>query len=115
MKKLLPLLLILFVVTNAFANEIEGTWKTKIQGPEGDIELTYVFKMDNEKLTGVIQSSFGDTQITNTKINGKEFSFDISFNDMTIKYHCTLNEDNTITAKVTGTPMGDAELLLKRA
>jgi hypothetical protein len=115
MKKILPVILLLFIAATASAKGIEGTWKAKIQGPDGEMELTYVFKMTDGKLTGVLQSSFGDVEITNTKVNGKEFSFDIVFNEMTIKYNCTLTDDNTITAKVTGSPMGDTERILKRA
>jgi hypothetical protein len=114
MKKFLPVVLFMLIASSAFAKGIEGTWKTKIQGPEGDMELTFVFKMEGGKLTGVVQSPNGDMQITNTKVNGKEFSFDVSFNEMTIVHNCILKEDDTITMKVTGTPMGDTEMILKR-
>ena len=114
MKKILPAILFLLVASSGYAKGIEGTWKTKIQGPEGDMELVFVFKMAGGKLTGTVQSPNGDMEITNVIVNGKEFSFDVSFNDMTIKHNCTLKEDDTITMKVTGTPMGDTELILKR-
>jgi hypothetical protein len=114
MKKLLPLILFLFVVSSTFAKDIDGTWKASIQGPEGEFELTYVFKVVGDKLTGVMQTPFGDTELSNTKFNNKEFSFDIAFNDMVIKYNCKINDDGTITAKVSGTPMGDNEMILKR-
>lgn len=114
MKKILPLILFLLVASGCFATGIEGTWLAKMQGPDGDMELTFVFKMEGEKLTGTVQSPNGDLEITNTKINGKEFSFDVSFGDMTIKHQCTLKEDDTINMKVQGTPMGDSEMILKR-
>ena len=85
-----------------------------MQGPNGDMELTIVFKMVGEKLTGTLTSPNGDVEITNTKIDGKEFSFDVSFNDMTIKHKCKLKEDDTISMKVEGSPMGDSEIILKR-
>jgi hypothetical protein len=114
MKKILPVILFLLMATSCFATGIEGTWKTKIQGPDGDMELIFVFKMAGEKLTGVVKSFNGDMEITNTKIDGKEFSFDVSFGDMTIIHKCTLKEDDTINMKVEGTPMGDSELILIR-
>jgi len=114
MKKILPVILFLLMASSCFATGIEGTWKAKIQGPSGDMELTFAFKMVGEKLTGTMKSPNGDLEITNTKIDGKEFSFDISFNDMTIKHKCTLKEDDTISMKVEGAPMGDSEIILKR-
>jgi hypothetical protein len=114
MKKILSLILFLSLTFGAFAKDIDGTWKTSIQGPEGDFELTYVFKTKDGKLTGAIQTPFGNTEITNTKLNNKEFSFEVAFNEMVIKYNCKINDDGTITAKVTGTPMGDTEQILKR-
>ena len=114
MKKILPVILFLLIASSCFAAGIEGTWKAKMQGGDGDMELTFVFKMVGEKLTGTIKSPNGDMEITNTKVDGKEFSFDVSFNDTTIKHKCKLNDDDTISLKVEGSPMGDMEMTLKR-
>jgi hypothetical protein len=114
MKKILPVILFVLMASSCFATGIEGTWKTTMQGGNGDMELTFVFKMVGEKLTGTMKSPNGDVEITNTKIDGKEFSFDISFNDTTIKHKGTLKEDDTISLKVEGSPMGDLQMILKR-
>jgi hypothetical protein len=114
MKKILSVIILLVTAIPTYAAGIEGIWKAKMQGPDGDMELTFVFKLTDGKLSGVVRTPNGDTEITNTKVNGKEFSFDVSFNDMTIKHHCTLLEDDTISMKATGTPMGDTALILKR-
>jgi hypothetical protein len=108
--------IILLLATSSFsyANGIDGIWKANIQGPNGDMELTFVFKMTDGKLSGVVRTPNGDTEITNTKVNGKEFSFDVSFNEMTIKHNCTLQQDDTISMKATGAPMGDMALVLRR-
>ena len=114
MKRILPVIILLLVASGAYANGIEGTWKANMQGPNGDMELTFVFKMTNGKLSGAVRTPNGDTEITNTSVNGKEFSFDVSFDGMTIKHNCTLQDDDTINMKATGTPMGDMALILKR-
>jgi|SRR5690606_8661281 len=114
MKKILPLILFVLIATTSFAKGIEGTWTANIQGQNGDMELTFVFKLTDGKLTGVVKSPNGDMEITNTQVNGKEFSFDVSFGDMTIKHKCTLNDDDTINMKVEGTPMGNSDMILKR-
>lgn len=114
MKRILPLIVFCFFAVSAYANDIDGTWIGKVQGPDGEMELTFVFKVENGTLTGVVKSFGGDTPISNTKVNGKQFSFDVAFNGMAIKHDCTVQDQNTITMKVTGTPMGDSEMTLKR-
>ena len=114
MKRILPVIMVLLLTSSVYANGIEGTWKGKIQGPNGDMELTFVFKMTGGKLSGVVRPPNGDTEITDAKVNAKEFSFDVSIDDMTIKHNCTLQEDDTISMKATGTPMGDMAMILKR-
>jgi hypothetical protein len=112
MKRILPVIMFLLVTTSVLANGIEGTWKAKMT--DGDMELTFVFKMVDGTLTGVVRSPNGDMNITNTKVNGNQFSFDVLLNDMTIKHDCVLQDDGTISMKASGTPMGDMEMELKR-
>ena len=71
MKRILPVMMLLLVASGAYANGIEGTWNAKM--PNGDMELTFVFKMVDGKLSGVVRSPNGDMEITNAKVNGKEF------------------------------------------
>jgi hypothetical protein len=115
MKTLLTVLLFLFIAASGIAAGIEGNWTATMKSPDGnEMELNFVFKMDGEKLTGSVVTPNGDMPISNTKIDGKEFSFDVSFNDMAIKHDCILKEDDTISMKVVGGPMGDSEMILKR-
>jgi hypothetical protein len=115
MKTILSVCLFLLISTAGFAAGVEGNWVANMKGPDGsEMVMTFVFKMDAGKLTGLVKSPNGDMPISNTKIDGKVFSFDVSFNDMTIKHNCVLKEDDTISMKAVGTPMGDTEMILKR-
>ena len=115
MKTILSTVLFLMITAAAFAVNFDGKWAAKIKGQDGgDMELTFVFKMDGEKLTGVINTPNGEMPISNPKIVDNVLTFDISFGDMTIKHVCTLKDDDTISAKVVGSPMGDSEMILKR-
>jgi hypothetical protein len=115
MKTILTLFLFLTIVTSAIASGIEGTWIANMPGPDGNgMELTFVFKMEVEKLTGFVKSPNGDMPISNAQIKDKEFSFEVSFNEMVIKHKCTLKEDGTISMKIIDSPMGDSEIILKR-
>ena len=116
MKKILSVLMFVLIASYGFAAGIDGTWIANMKSPDGnEMAMTFVFKMDGDKLTGAIKTPNGDMPISNTKVEGKVFSFDVSFNDMNIKHSCTLKDDDTISLKIVGSPMGgDSEMILKR-
>jgi hypothetical protein len=115
MKTILSVFLCLMISAATFAANIDGTWIGNVKGPDGnEMPLTYVFKMDGDKLTGSVQSPGGEIVITNTKVEEKSFSFEISFNEMVLKNQCTFKDDDTIILKMVDSPMGDGELILKR-
>ena len=116
MKKILSVFDFLMIVSYGFAAGIDGSWNTIMKGPDGSqMAMTFVFKLNGDKLTGIVKiPNGGDTPISNTKVDGKVFSFDVSFGDMTIKHNCTLREDDTILLKSKGSPMGDSDMILKR-
>ncbi len=89
MKRLLALLAVLAMA--AFAADVTGTWKATAQGPNGNMERTFVFKVDGTKLTGETTSSiFGKSTITDGKVDGDNLSFTITVkfqdNEMKLNY-----------------------------
>ncbi len=115
MKTILSVFLCLMISAATYAASIDGTWVGTLKGQDGnEMPLTFVFKMDGEKLTGFVKSPGGEIEITNTKVEEKTFSFEISFNDMVMKHQCTFKDDDTINLKMVDSPMGDAEIILKR-
>ncbi len=95
MKGLLLLLTLVFVVTTTVvtASEIDGKWKGKTEGQNGPTELVFNFKVDGQTLTGTVTSEMGEQQIENGKVNGSEFTFDVSVMDFTIKHKCKVDGD----------------------
>ncbi|MBW8325721.1 MAG: hypothetical protein K0M50_13230 [Prolixibacteraceae bacterium] len=118
MKKLFfAFVVVLFGTLVCNAAEIDGKWKTTIKGQDGDMELVFVFKADGATLTGSIVSPMGELPITNGKVDGKEFSFDLDLMGNTIKHKGTV-EGNEIKMKSEGGPGGDGtvnELILKKS
>ena len=115
MKTFLAGAFFLIISITCFASGIDGNWAARMKAPDGtEMEISFVFKTDSAKLTGVVKLPNGDFEISNSKIDGKDFSFDISLNDTTITSNCILNEDDTIKMKVVDSPMGELEMLLKR-
>ena len=76
------------------AADVTGTWSSEMTTPDGNsFPLTFTFKQEGATLTGTVQGPMGDPMdIVNGKIDGDKFSFDVSFNGMTIHHNCTVVE-----------------------
>jgi len=71
----LPALFVVFAVP-AFAADITGKWKSSTQTPNGQTrESTFHFKVDGDKLTGVLEGPRGSAEISGGKIAGDSISF----------------------------------------
>ena len=120
MKKLLMICAVVAMTLfagKAMAADVTGSWTTTMQTQDGNsTQITFNFKQDGASLTGTVQGSMGDPmEITNGKVDGDKFTFDVSFNGMTIHHNCTVDGD---TIKMsTKTDSGDfpaMELTLTR-
>lgn len=123
MKKLLGIFA-LFLITAAFASVnsgIDGTWIGKMDSPNGPVEITYNFNVEEDTLTGTVEGGMGEIEILNGKVDGNEFSFDTQFNGTTISHECELQDDDKIAMEFTFEgqggpgPEGPQELILTRA
>jgi hypothetical protein len=79
--------LLLFACLACFAAiaDLNGKWSGAFKTPQGDFPVTYTFKVDSGKLTGVAESDQGSIQITDGKINGNDFSFNLDLQGNIIK------------------------------
>ncbi|MEP7338760.1 MAG: hypothetical protein ABI977_13575 [Acidobacteriota bacterium] len=89
------LLLVLSVV--ALAAGVDGKWTGQAQGPQGMMDVTFVFKADGEKLTGTYASTMGEAAISDGTIKGDALSFKVvrefNGNKFTLKYSGKLAGD----------------------
>lgn len=100
MKYIFSLLLIFACFTTNAQNAIDGNWKGTRETPNGTFEVSYTFKVTSDTvLTGTWKTQFGETKLEKGKINGKKFSYSISFNDMTIASTGELINENEILIK----------------
>lgn len=99
MKKLLCAFAILFfglfVAASARAADISGDWTATMSTPNGEShQMTFTFKQTGGTVTGSMQGGQGGPiEISNGKIDGNDFSFDVSFNGMTLHHIGTVNGD----------------------
>jgi len=121
MKTLLSIcaaLLLTLGTASVRAADVTGTWSAEMKTSDGQsFPLTFTFKQDGATLTGTVQGPQGDpSDISNGKVDGNTFSFDVSFNGMTIHHICTVTGDDEIkmTTKSDSGDFPGVELTLKR-
>jgi hypothetical protein len=93
-------LLLLFGCYTAFAqNAIDGNWKGTRETPNGPFEVNYTFKVEGNVVTGTWKTQFGEAKLEDGKIEGKKFSYSISFNEIKIQSTAELISENEILVK----------------
>jgi hypothetical protein len=93
-------LLLLFGCYSAFAqNHIDGNWKGSRETPNGTFEVNYTFKVEGNVVTGTWKTQFGEAKLEDGKIEGKKFSYTISFNDIKLSSTAELINENEILVK----------------
>jgi len=80
-------------------NTLDGNWKGTRETPNGPFEVNYTFKVEGDKLTGTWKTQFGETKLENGKVDGKKFSYSITFNDMTINSTGEILNENELLIK----------------
>ena len=93
MKTYITVLLLLVLTLTSNAQNLDGSWKGKMSGPNGDMELIFTFKVNADTLNGNVTSEMGTLPIENGKINGNEFSFDVNVNGQVINHTGALDSD----------------------
>ena len=99
MKFVFSLLCMLGALATFAQNPIDGNWKGSVETPNGPLELNYTFKVEGTVLKGTVKSEFGEIPIDSGKVEGKKFSYSITFGDMTIKSTGELISDDEILIK----------------
>ena len=98
--KIVFMFLIVFGTLSACAqNSIDGNWKGTRETQNGTFEVNYTFKVEGKDLTGTWKTQFGEAKLENGKIDGKKFSYTISFNDMKFNYTGEVVSDDELSIK----------------
>lgn len=98
MKYIFTLLFLVGGIT-AFSQSIEGNWKGTREGANGTFEINYTFKVEGSDLKGTWKTQFGEAPLEKGKIDGKKFTFTVSFNDIIINNTGEIINENEITIK----------------
>jgi hypothetical protein len=91
MKKIfltITILVFCFAMCFAAIAGLTGKWSGKLRTPDGnDIDLTYIFKVDGDKLTGTAISQGIEIPIDSGKVNGNDIKFSLTNPDGVVILH----------------------------
>ena len=77
-----------FMICFAAIADLNGKWTGTIKTPDGnELAITYVFKVDGDKLTGTAQAQGEPATINDGKTNGTDFTFNVTNGDGSIIPH----------------------------
>src|SRR5262245_329172 len=80
MRIVASILVLVVLSVTAYAADVDGTWNGVIQGPMGDLPVTFKFKADGAKLTGSTLGFDGsEVPIQDGKIDGNTITFSVTF------------------------------------
>lgn len=85
--------------------DLNGKWMGNVKMSDGnEFPLTYIFKVDGEKLTGTIQSPQGDLPMYDGKItHGTDFTFKVDVNGAVVPNSGKFYGDSvTVSADLNG-------------
>jgi hypothetical protein len=101
--------LLMALCVTALAADVDGKWTGQVQGPQGAMDITFVFKAEGEKLTGTLTNQFGEVAIQDGTIKSEALAFKVTRefngNKFTLKYTGKLAGDEI---KLTRTFEGEA-------
>lgn len=85
------LALVALCAITVLAADVSGKWVAQVPGRQGQaMETTFTFKVDGEKLTGMVSMQYGDQEISEGKVSGDDIAFvtvvDFGGNTMKISY-----------------------------
>jgi hypothetical protein len=115
-KLLLSVLMVAVSIIVCNAGNIDGKWKTTVEGPDGSMEIVFSFKVDGEKLTGTNSSTMGEFELKDGKVNENEFSFKVDLGMGEPIFHKCKLEGDVIKMKIQMGEGGESptEFILKK-
>lgn len=94
---------LMLLAISAFAGDVTGKWTASVQGPDGDMQITFDLKEDGHKLTGTSTSHMGQLPITDGTVDGDNVAFTVANDQFTAVHKGTVKGDEMkLTVDVNG-------------
>ncbi|MDG2167582.1 MAG: hypothetical protein P8L44_06605 [Opitutales bacterium] len=98
MKKYIVTILLILSPLCAIASKMDGTWKGKVDSSYGLLDMTAVYQVSGEKVSGTITLSLGGQQMENQfdggSISGDTFEYTYNLQGNSITHKGKFANDN---------------------
>jgi hypothetical protein len=85
--------LLLLAALTVFGADVAGKWKATVESRNGMRDITFVFQVNEGKLSGTAASDQGEAPITLGKIEGDKISFTVEKDDFKAVFTGTVAGD----------------------
>ena len=93
----------------SLADNVNGKWQGILEEFNG-LKLVYTFNIEGDTVTGMVESEMGELLLSNGKVTGNSFTFEVDTGEMVIENVCTY-VDGKIDLKF---PTMDGGMILTR-
>jgi hypothetical protein len=83
----------LMLAASAFAADVTGKWKASIEGPDGQMVITFNLKSEGTKVTGTATGPMGETPISEGTLEGDRIRFTVATEQFKILHKGTVSGD----------------------
>ena len=105
--------LMLFCTSILFASKIDGSWAASVDTNNGTFEFTLTYKVDGEKLSGIISSDMDELEFAGGKIDGDTFEYKFEIDGYSITHKGKVLNEKEINIKSSG-DYGENEYVIKK-
>ena len=91
--KIAAVLMTLMLAASAFAADVTGKWKASLEGPDGQMEITFNLKLEGNKITGTATGPMGESPISEGTLDGEHISFTVATEQFKILHKGTVSGD----------------------
>ena len=114
MKKIfVSTIMLLLCTTMVFASKIDGKWAASVDTDNGTLDFTLTYKVDGEKLSGIIASDMGELEFTDGKVSGDTFEYKFYIEGYSITHKGTVLNEKEIKINSSG-DYGESEFTIKK-
>lgn len=106
-------ILLMICSTMVFASKIDGKWAASIDTDNGTFEFTLTYKVDGEKLSGVLASDMGELEFSDGKVAGDIFEYTFDIEGYSITHKGKVLNDKEIKISSSG-DYGENEFTIKK-
>ncbi|MCM4151611.1 hypothetical protein DHD05_08420 [Arenibacter sp. N53] len=96
-------------------SKVDGAWNGSIETQNGLLSFTITYKVQDEIISGVINSEYGELPFSDGKVTGDSFEYSFDINEVRHTHKGKLVKADEILINYSGGPGVEGEFTMTRA